>query len=129
MAIMPLRSIMPGAVLDWARRAGADRLLPAGGPRAPGDVLEPSIYRFVLRYSMREQIYLVIVTLLSFPVLYYSLELPKQIINQAIAGKSFPEHFIGIELGQIEYLILLCSVFLALVLVNGAFKYHLNVRK
>ena len=38
----------------------------AGG----GDTLEPSIYRFILRYSLPDQIYLVVVTLLSFPFLY-----------------------------------------------------------
>ena len=47
------------------------------------DVLQPSIYRFVLRYSLPEQVYLVVVTLLSFPFLYLSLDLPKQIINEA----------------------------------------------
>jgi len=100
------------------------RLLPA-----TGDALPSSIYGFIMRYSLREQVYLVIVTLLSFPFLYYSLELPKVIINEAIGGKHFPRDFLGIELGQIPYLILLCSVFLIFVLINGWFKYHLNVRK
>jgi ABC-type multidrug transport system fused ATPase/permease subunit len=94
-----------------------------------GDALPSSIYGFILRYSLRAQVYLVVVTLLSFPFLYYSLELPKVIINQAIGGKKFPQEIVGIELGQIPYLVLLCSVFLVLVLINGWFKYHLNVRK
>ena len=96
---------------------------------ATGDALPSSIYGFILRYSLRDQVYLVVVTLLSFPFLYYSLELPKVIINQAIGGKKFPQEIVGIELGQIPYLVLLCSVFLVLVLINGWFKYHLNVRK
>src|SRR4051812_14888212 len=100
------------------------RLLPATGDALPG-----SIYGFVLRYSLREQVYLVVVTLLSFPFLYYSLELPKVIINHAIGGKNFPQDVLGFEFGQIPYLVLLCSVFLVLVLINGWFKYHLNVRK
>ncbi|MBV9967250.1 MAG: ATP-binding cassette domain-containing protein [Alphaproteobacteria bacterium] len=91
--------------------------------------MPPSIYGFILRYSLREQIYLVVVTLLSFPFLYYSLDLPKIIINQAIGGKHFPRDILGFQLGQIPYLVLLCVVFLVLVLINGAFKYHLNVRK
>jgi putative ABC transport system ATP-binding protein len=93
------------------------------------DLLEPSIYRFVLRYSLPEQLYLVVVTLLSFPFLYLSLDLPKQIINEAIGGKHFPQSVFGFELGQIPYLVLLCTVFLAFVVINGWFKYHLNVRK
>jgi ABC-type multidrug transport system fused ATPase/permease subunit len=97
--------------------------------RAAADTLEASIYRFILRYSLRDQIYLVIGTLLSFPFLYYSLELPKLIINQGIGGEHFPVEILGHSFGQIPYLLLLCGVFLALVLINGAFKYHLNVRK
>jgi|HubBroStandDraft_4_1064222.scaffolds.fasta_scaffold00670_7 ABC-type multidrug transport system fused ATPase/permease subunit len=93
------------------------------------DMLEPSIYRFILRYSLPEQVYLVVVTLLSFPFLYLSLDLPKLIINEAIGGKHFPREFYGFELGQIPYLALLCMVFLAFVVINGWFKYHLNVRK
>src|SRR5437899_11193340 len=96
---------------------------------AAADVLDPSLYGFVLRYSLREQVYLVVVTLLSFPFLYYSLELPKVIINQAIAGKNFPWTILGIEFSRISYLVLLCFVFLVFVLINGWFKYHLNVRK
>src|SRR5487761_378162 len=101
------------------------RLLPYAG----ADALEPDIYRFILRYSLHEQIYLVIVTLLSFPFFYYSLDLPKLIINEAIAGKHFPHKFLGIGFGQISYLLVLCSLFLALVLINGWFKLHLNVRR
>src|SRR5438128_12525196 len=96
---------------------------------AAADVLDPSLYGFVLRYSLREQIYLVVVTLLSFPFLYYSLELPKVIINHAIGGKNFPQDVLGFEFGQIPYLVLLCSVFLVLVLINGVFSYNLIVRK
>ncbi|HMD65416.1 MAG TPA: ABC transporter transmembrane domain-containing protein [Stellaceae bacterium] len=101
------------------------RLLPQGGT----DGLDPSIYGYILHYSLREQIYLVVVTLLSFPFLYYSLDLPKKIVNEAISGKQFPQSFLSIELGQIPYLAVLCSIFLALVLINGWFKLHLNVKK
>ncbi len=103
------------------------RLLPGAAPDR--DALEPSIYRFVLRYSLGEQILLVVLTLLSFPVLYYSLELPKVIINQAIGGKHFPRQILGAEIAQIPYLLVLCAGFLVLVIVNGWFKYYINVRK
>ncbi|MBV9522725.1 MAG: ABC transporter ATP-binding protein, partial [Alphaproteobacteria bacterium] len=97
--------------------------------RSGEDTLEPSIYGFILRYSRREQILLVIFTLLSFPVLYYSLELPKIIINQAIGGKKFPRELFGLSFDQIPYLLFLCAAFLALVVLNGWFKYYINVRK
>jgi len=101
------------------------RLLPGRG----ADGLDASIYGYILHYSLKEQIYLVVVTLMSFPFLYYSLELPKIIVNRAISGKEFPQNFLGIEFDQIPYLLILCCVFLVLVLINGWFKLHLNVKK
>jgi putative ABC transport system ATP-binding protein len=101
------------------------RYLPESGP----DGLDSSIYGYILHYSLRDQIYLVIVTLFSFPFLYYSLDLPKQIVNHAISGKEFPQYFLGMEFEQIPYLLILCGLFLILVLVNGWFKLHINVKK
>ena len=98
-------------------------------PQASTDGLEPSVYGFILRYSWREQIYVVAMTLLSFPFLYWSLDLPKQIINRAISGKHFPQSYFGLHLNQIPYLLALCTVFLTLIFVNGWFKLHVNVRK
>src|SRR5436190_2210536 len=114
---------------DFGLRGRLERLFPRSLVAAAGDALPPTIYGFILRHSRREQIYLVVVTLLSFPFLYYSLELPKVIINQAIAGRNFPWTILGIEFDRFAYLVLLCFVFLVFVLINGWFKYHLNVRK
>jgi len=71
-------------------------------PERTTDGLDPSIYGYILHYSLREQIYLVVVTLFSFPFLYYSLDLPKVIVNRAISGKEFPQNFFGLELDQIR---------------------------
>ncbi|CAN0585972.1 unnamed protein product, partial [Laminaria digitata] len=43
-----------------------------------------TMYGFVWAYSKREQIMALVLTLLSFPFLYYSFDLPKTIINKAI---------------------------------------------
>lgn len=91
--------------------------------------LEPTIYRFILRYSLKDQIVVVALTLASFPILYLTLELPKAIINHAINGRAFPQPLLGIELAQISYLAALCVAFLALVLLNGWLKYRINVMK
>ncbi|HXP04021.1 MAG TPA: ABC transporter transmembrane domain-containing protein [Stellaceae bacterium] len=91
--------------------------------------LEPTVYRFILRHSFKQQIMLLALTLVSFPFLYYSLDLPKTIVNQAIGGKHFPATFLGVEFEQIPYLMTLCGVFLVLVFVNGAFKYYINTLK
>jgi ABC-type multidrug transport system fused ATPase/permease subunit len=97
----------------------------AGDPNA----LEPTIYRFILKYSLGQQFLLLVFTLLSFPFLYFSLDLPKTIVNQAIGGKQFPQDILGVSFDQITYLLMLCAVFLVLVFINGAFKYFINTLK
>jgi ABC-type multidrug transport system fused ATPase/permease subunit len=91
--------------------------------------LEPSIYRFIIRYSLPQQIILLLLTLASFPFLYYSLELPKVITNKAIGKHHFPQHHFGFDLDQVTYLLVLCAAFLVLVFINGAFKYYINTYK
>ena len=94
----------------------------------PG-ALEPTLYRFIFRHSLRQQVILLVVTLLSFPFLYYSLELPKIITNRAIKQKYVPQTIFGIELDQLAYLLLLSAAFLLLVFINGGFKYYINTYK
>ena len=64
---------------------------PTGRRRRPERDLEPTIYRFILRHSLRQQLSLLALTLVSFPFLYSSLDLPKTIVNRAIGGKQFPQ--------------------------------------
>jgi len=98
-------------------------------PQPEANDLEPSVYRFILKHSLKRQILLLLLTLSSFPFLYYSLDLPKTIVNRAIAGKHFPEQFLGFEFDQVPYLMMLCAIFLVLVFVNGGFKYFINTLK
>lgn len=91
--------------------------------------MEPTLFRYIFKYSWRQQILLVVLTCLSFPILYYILELPKIIINQAIGGKSFPKEILTFQLTQIDYLFFLSTLFLVLVGTNGGFKYVINVYK
>jgi putative ABC transport system ATP-binding protein len=98
-------------------------------PQPEANDLEPSVYRFILHHSLKQQILLLLLTLASFPFLYYSLDLPKTIVNRAIAGKRFPEPFLGFEFDQVPYLMMLCAIFLALVFINGGFKYFINTLK
>ena len=89
--------------------------------------MEPTIFKFVWRYSKRQQIFLLALTVISFPFLYLSLDLPKTIVNQAIGGTDFPQEILGFEFQQIDYLLTLSGAFLLLVLINGGFKYVINV--
>ena len=91
--------------------------------------MEQTLYKYIHRYSWRQQVILLVMTAASFPFLYASLELPKIIINQAIAAGDFPKEIHGFEFEQIQYLAVLCGLFLLLVGANGAFKYFINVYK
>lgn len=50
--------------------------------------VEPSLFSFIWRHSKRQQLGLLVLTLLTFPFLYATLELPKRIVNDAIGSPS-----------------------------------------
>jgi len=91
--------------------------------------MEKSIFTYIWKYSKRDQIVLLLVTLLTFPILYVSLELPKRIINDAIGGTGEAVQLLGMTLSQVQFLMVLCFGFLAAVLVNGLLKMRLNTMK
>lgn len=107
---------------------------------------------YVWQHSRKEQLFVLLLVLLSLPFYWASLDVPKLIVNDAIQGRAFRDgslaqifsftiHFpdyLGIPplhlsdgwmLAQVPYLMALSCLFLALTLVNGAFKYVINVRK
>ncbi len=88
----------------------------------------------------------------SLPFYWWSLDVPKRIVNEAIQGGAFEgkteapifslslslPDFLGgysytltdgFSLSQLPYLYALCMLFLFLTLVNGWFKYVINIRK
>ena len=90
--------------------------------------MEPTLHKFILRHAKREQVFILFMTLVSYPFTYATLELPKIIVNQAIGGKGgFPRVYLGFSFEQIAFLLALCFAFLALVLISGGLKYYLNV--
>lgn len=115
--------------------------------------MERNLFRYVWRHSRRDQIAIFIVVLASLPFYYWSLDLPKRIVNEAIQGGAFrtglpttdflklgidmPSYLggghitihDGYKVGQVGLLFGLSSLFLFFVLVNGAFKYWINVAK
>ena len=91
--------------------------------------MERDLFGFIWRYSKRQQIVILALTVCSFPILYMTLELPKWIVNEAISGTDFPKDILGVELNQIQYLVALCTGFLALVVANNGVKYVLNIYK
>src|SRR6516164_5193868 len=129
-ALRPARDWL--GFVPWRQKRAASAPAPKPPQREAEDpsALQPTIYRFILRHSLRQQLLVLMLTLASFPFLYYSLKLPKTIINGAIAtSKHFPQNIFGFEFDQIAYLTLLCAAFLALVFINGLFKYYINTFK
>ncbi|MDJ1159451.1 ABC transporter transmembrane domain-containing protein [Chelatococcus sp. SYSU_G07232] len=116
--------------------------------------MEKSLFRYIWRHTRREQLVIFAAVLASLPFYFWSLDLPKRIVNEAIQGGAFKDgratatfleigatppalfgggprvtFFEGFTVGQLGLLFGLSTLFLVLVLVNGAFKYWINVAK
>ena len=115
--------------------------------------MEPNLFRYIWRHSKRDQILILLVVLASLPFYFVSLDLPKRIVNDAIQGKAFAGArqsiqafdlsftlpaflggdritlFSGLEVDRLGYLLGLALMLLVLVIINGAFKYKINVAK
>lgn len=115
--------------------------------------METNFFRYVWQKSRSAQITVLLIIMASIPFYWASFDVPKRIVNDAIQGRAFKDgkevatlfdlklhlpDFLGghtfvlsdgLEFGQIGYLIALSCYFLMLVLINGAFKYTINLRK
>ncbi len=114
--------------------------------------LDKNLLRYVWRHTRSEQIWILFVILASMPTYFLVLDLPVRIINQPIQGVGFetvgatknlfgislplPEFlggtiqiFEGFEFTRWPFLIALSCTFLALVCVNGLFKFYINTYK
>ncbi|MBS7698421.1 MULTISPECIES: ABC transporter ATP-binding protein/permease [unclassified Chelatococcus] len=116
--------------------------------------MDKSLFRYIWRYSSREQLVIFAVILASLPFYFWSLDLPKSIVNDVIQAGAFKNGkteavfleiaftppswlgdwgritlFPGITVDQIGLLLGLSIMFLVLVLINGGFKYWINVAK
>jgi putative ABC transport system ATP-binding protein len=144
----------PGALgRAWRRLSPAGFSRTLAGLRAAaeateglGSVVNRSLFRFVWENSWREQLGILLLIALSLPFYWVSLEIPKRIVNEALQGHAFrggvgtvpatqvspwaPEWLVGaMRLDQMQFLFVLSAIYLFLVLVNGAFKYAINLRK
>ena len=115
--------------------------------------LEPRLFSYIWRYSKADQLKICTVVLASLPFYFASLDLPKRIVNDAITGKAFAHGeptapfleltidwpdalgggttrlFEGFQFDRFELLLGLSTLFLILVLINGAFKFWINLQK
>lgn len=115
--------------------------------------METNLFRYIWQKSRAEQIVVLAIILFSIPFNWASFDVPKRIVNDAIQGRAFSDGkttatllefgfglpgflggghvqlFEGFQVGQLGLLLGLSGYFLVLVLINGAFKYVVNVRK
>ena len=93
------------------------------------NAIERSIFAFIWKYSKRDQIVLLLVTITLFPLLYLTLELPKRIINDAIGAGTPVVTVYGVDMPQITFLGVLCGLFLLSVFAHGIMKMRINTMK
>ncbi len=91
--------------------------------------MERTLFSFIWKFSKRDQLMLLAMTLVTFPFLYVSLELPKRIINDAIGADGDTVIVLGYEFTQIQFLLMLCVGYLAAVTAHGLLKMRLNTMK
>ena len=100
---------------------------------APGSVrdsggIQPTLHGFIIKHSLWQQVFVITLAVVSQPFLYYSYDLPKNIINTITRWQSHP-FSIGVasfHLDHLTYLWVLCGLYFLMVLVNGGFKYWIN---
>lgn len=114
------------ATLRVSRREKLSDRLPKSQPIRG---LEYSLFNTVLRYSKKQQALMIMMSLISMPILYLTLELPKQIVNNALDADRFPIEFVGYYFDQVTLLMMLSGLYLLAISVNGLNKYMLNVFK
>ncbi len=91
--------------------------------------LDPGLFSSVLRHSKKQQALMIVMSLIAMPILYATLELPKQIVNNALNSDRFPVAFLGYEFDQVAFLLILCGLYLVAIIFSGLNKYALNVFK
>jgi putative ABC transport system ATP-binding protein len=112
--------------------------------------MEKSLARYIWDHTRPQQLWILLIVALSMIPYYLAFDLPKQIVNGPIQGTGFEqpdstqlflpisfdipfwghvELFAGMPLERMPSLLALSLTFLALVIVNGLFKYFINTYK
>jgi putative ABC transport system ATP-binding protein len=112
--------------------------------------MEKSLTRYIWVNTYKQQLWILLVVAASMIPYFLSFDLPKRIVNGPIQGDGFGdpdatqlfmriafdlpllghvELFEGLELDRVQMLMALSGVFLALVVLNGLFKFYINTYK
>lgn len=79
--------------------------------------------RFAVKNTISLQVRLVAVSLITIPLGYLALLLPKHIVNGVLVDKFVSAKVLGFNLSAVEYLLLLCASYLAVISVSNYVKY------
>jgi len=86
-----------------------------------------SLEAYVIRATARPQAKLVIISIMTLPTAWLLLEIPKHIINHALADASDSGHvdmvLFGLSLDRMSLLFALCAGYLGTLTLNGLIKY------
>ena len=115
----PLAPALPAAAAPPQGREAAQ----------PGSGLEPTLYRFILRHSMQRQLLVLAVTLASFPFLLLRARPAEDDRQPGDRREALPAGIPRVRVRPDPLPLVLCAIFLALVFINGGFKYLINVLK
>ncbi len=135
-AWLAVRSGLRWAAARWHRtREMAALPPPAAAMDEPGrpssrPAVAARLESYVLCATSRLQFRLVLLSVLTLPAAWLLLEIPKHIINHALADDAGDGHpkmaFVGLHLGRIELLFALCSSYLAVLTLSGLAKYAVS---
>jgi ABC-type multidrug transport system fused ATPase/permease subunit len=86
-----------------------------------------SLEAYILRATAKSQAKLVIISIMTLPTAWLLLEIPKHIINHALADASdsgpVEMTFLGVPLDRMALLFALCAGYLGALTLNGIVKY------
>ena len=119
--------------------------------------LPETVFQFAWKHTKNQQLWVLAIVLLSMPTYFFALDIPKRIVNGPIQGRSFPTEesrdtflkiafdlpdwlvgpdatetfvlFSGFSLDRWNSLVALSLTFLVLVIINGLFKFYINLYK
>jgi len=115
--------------------------------------MERNLLKYIWMHSRSDQLWMLVIIMLSMPTYFLSLELPKRIVNSPIQGEGFDRPgdtatflqfnlpfgefffdepivlFSGFDLERISFLFALSMALFALIIANGLFKVYINTYK
>ncbi len=95
--------------------------------RPTADERARSLEAYIVRATARPQAKLIFISLMTLPTAWLLLEIPKHIINHALADASDGGHadmtLFGLPLDRMTLLFALCAGYLGTLTVNGLIKY------